>query len=215
MTGLLVLVGLLTGLVAALVWHFAVPPGAGPLAVDAWGEPQRPSWLPSLPLLSALGMLVGWFVAACANAEGWRIVRAPDGGRGALVALVGGTALVAGMCFAWAWTTLPPAAPTGGAIEIEVEFGETPTNTAGLGTPFCGDPGMMCVYAPAEPATAESLTTEVAAVGADEGPPSPVRLGIGSPWLTFPALCALVATITALSALGSGARVVRWTRGRR
>ncbi len=213
-TGLLVLVGLLTGLAAALVWHFAAPPGSGPLAASAWGGPRRPSWSPSLPLLSALGMLVGWFVAACANAEGWRIVRVPSAGHGALVALVGGTAVVAGVCFAWAWTEAPPSAPAGGAMEV-VLTEAAPEDAPQLGAEFCGDPGMLCVFAPDEQAGAEPSAPDVADAAAADRSPGSIRVGVGSPWLAFPILCALVAAVSVVPVLGTGARVVRWTAGRR
>ncbi|WP_137726138.1 hypothetical protein [Prescottella subtropica] len=93
-TALLVTVGLLLGLTAALVWH---------VAADA------PDWWPTLPLLAGLGAGVGGFVAACANAEGWRMTRAQDGGYRPLAVLTTGTALVSGVCFAWAWTASPPS----------------------------------------------------------------------------------------------------------
>lgn len=192
-TGLLVLVGLVTGGIAALVWHFAAQPPA--------------AWWPGLPLLAILGMLVGWFVGACANAEGWRILHAPAGPRRPLVALMCGTALVAGLCFAWAWTLAPPAPPAPPASDAPdapdvsirtaaVEEGEVAF--AGLGTPFCGEVGVMCVYAD---------VVEVDAARAEAGS---ARVGVGSPWLTFPILSVLMAAITAAGVLGSGVRVVRW-----
>ena len=139
MTWLLASIGLLLGLTAALVWHVAVP-----------GSPS-PDWWPSLPLLAGLGTLVGWFAAACANAEGWRVVRGPDAGYRPLVVLAGGTALVAGCCFAWAWAAAPPATAM----------------------------------------------------------PS---MGAGSPWLTFPILCLVVAGVATGVAYGAGVRVVRRAR---
>lgn len=192
-TGLLVLVGLVTGVIAALVWHFAAPPPA--------------AWLPGLPLLAILGMLIGWFVGACANAEGWRILRAPAAPRRPLVALVCGTALVAGLCFAWAWTLAPPV-PDDSAAESPVPIRTAAVEEeafAGLGTPFCGEVGVMCVYADADVVESEAVEVE-----ADS-----VRLGVGSPWLTFPILCGVTASAAAAGALAGGIRVVRWAVARR
>ncbi|MCA1006858.1 hypothetical protein LCL87_14120 [Rhodococcus hoagii] len=190
-TGLLVLVGLLAGLTAALVWHFATP--------------QPAAWWPGLPLLAILGMFVGWFVGACANAEGWRILRVPAAPRRPLVALVCGTALVAGLCFAWAWTLAPPV-PDGSAAEsspvpISTAAAEgDAVEFAGLGTPFCGEVGVMCVYADADVVELESVEVEADSVG----------LGVGSPWLTFPILSGVTASAAAAGALAGGVRVVRW-----
>ncbi|WP_305091646.1 hypothetical protein [Prescottella sp. R16] len=96
-TGLLVVVGLLLGSTAALAWYVGADSAA---------------WWPSLPLLAGLGALIGWFVAACANAEGWRMMRARDVGYRPLAVLTTGTALLAGGCFAWAWSAAPPASGT-------------------------------------------------------------------------------------------------------
>lgn len=195
-TGLLVLVGLAAGLTAALVWRF--------------GTPVPPSWWPGLPLSAILGMLVGWFVGACANAEGWRLLRAPTAPRRPLVALVCGTALVAGLCFAWAWTATQPqpvspdTAAESGLVPIRTAAAQDPAAFAGLGTPFCGEVGVMCVYA-------DAAESEPAGVDAES-----VEIGMGSPWLTFPILCTVVASVGAVGALGGGLRVVRWAveRGR-
>ncbi len=204
-TGLLVLVGLIAGMIAALVWHFAAPSPA--------------AWLPGLPLLAVLGMLVGWFVAACANAEGWRILRAPAAPRRPLVALVCGTALVAGLCFAWVWTLAPPAPDEAAAnsqpVPIATAATETPVRFEGLGTPFCGEVGVMCVYADADTGADTSTDADVVERDMVAAEPGSVRLGVGSPWLTFPILCGVTASVAAAGALGSGVRVVRWAVERR
>lgn len=195
-TGLLVFAGVVAGVVGALVWHLAA-------------APVNPGWLPTLALFSGTGAAVGWFVAACANAEGWRVVRAPVAGPGPLVVAVCGTALVAGLCLAWVWSLtpppLPPAAGSSSGSPAADPDGDTPVRQpGGLGTPLCGDAGVMCVFVGTETETETGTGAEASA------PPVPERVGVGSPWLTLPILSVLVSSATAVPVLAGGVRVVRW-----
>lgn len=187
-------VGAVSGLIAAVVWHVAVPPGI-PAPLDAETGLLRTSWWPSLLVLPLVGLVCGVVVGMVAVRAQWRLRRDAGGSLSPLTVFLVASALVPGVVFAVAWSVWPPSDTYVDLAEFRRSGDPAPSLD-----PFAEDcrmAGMQCFVITDEPERWPGLLRE-----------PPTRVPVGNPWLTFPLLSLVGAASAGLVVARAGGRLV-------
>ena len=201
-----VALGLVSGLLAAVAWHVAVPVGVpasiGPVAAEY--APQRPSWWPSLILLPAAGALLGALIGAVVVVKGWRLAPTRSAPSAPLVALLVGSALLIGGGCAVAWSVWPPEDTY--AVAREFQRIDHEVSAAGSWEEYCRREGILCATVTV---ASDADGTAASYVGPGTLSEPPIRVPLGNPWLTFPLLALVGASALGLVCRVTGRRLVR------